>query len=460
MMKENTLHQPSLFEALILAILTVALLSFLIIGTGWVPHIGIVFVMIILLVYGRCKGIPYSTMQKAMATSLMSSIGAVYLFFFIGLLVTALIVSGAMPSLIYYGTELMSPQWFYVSVFIITSIIGISLGSSLTTVATVGVAFMGIAQAFDADLAITAGAIVSGAFLGDKMSPLSDTTSISASIVGIDLFEHIRNMMRTTVPAFILCCIAYAGLSLLNGNLQADITRIDNFRTALMQTELVHVYALLPFVLLIALALFRVPAVMAIIYTSFVAMLIAHFMGTGDFHHYGSYFFSGYKPDQTWQADIIRMLSRGGLESMFFTLTIVLLAVSMGGLLFALGVIPCLLDTLTHWLINGRRATIAVASTSVAVNVLIGEQYLSILLSGETYKPIYDRLQLSRKHLSRTLEDAGTVINPLVPWSVCGVFIAQQLDISVMSYVPFAFFCYFSVLITLFIPGKGVTDKR
>lgn len=451
---KNSLPQPTLLEAGLIALFTLISLSSLIIGTAWVPHIGIVFVMVCLLVYGRLRGIPYSTMQKAMGNSLMSSIGAVYLFFFIGLLVTALIVSGAMPSLIYYGTELMSPKWFYVSVFLITSIIGISLGSSLTTVATLGVAFMGIGEAFGASVVITAGAIVSGAFLGDKMSPLSDTTSISASIVGIDLFEHIRNMMRTTVPAFILCCIAYAGLSLMGDSSTADLSKIEAFRVSLEQTHLIHLYSLIPFVVLIGLAIFRVPAVLAIIYTSITSMLIAHFAGLSDFSHYGTFFFSGFKPDSTWAPEVIRMLSRGGLESMFFTLTIVLLAVSMGGLLFALGVIPRLLTALSHWLSNGRRATVAVAFTSVLVNVLIGEQYLSILLSGETYKPIYDKLNLARKHLSRTLEDAGTVINPLVPWSVCGVFIAQQLGVSVLSYLPFAFFCYFSVIITLLLPGK------
>lgn len=459
MFKHNTLYQPSLAEASVIAIVTIALLSFLIIGTGWVPHIGIVFVMILLLLYGRLRDVSYDTMQQAMGKALMSSIGAVYLFFFIGLLVTALIVSGAMPSLIYYGTELMSPKWFYVSAFLITSIIGISLGSSLTTVATLGVAFMGIGEAFGASSAITAGAVVSGAFLGDKMSPLSDTTSISASIVGIDLFEHIRNMMRTTVPAFILCCFAYAGLSLTGDMVQVDTAKIDAFRAALEQTQLIHAYSLIPFVVLIGLAIFRIPAVMAIIYTSIVAMLIAHFTGLGELTHYGSYFFGGFKPNTDWAPEVVRMLSRGGLESMFFTLTIVLLAVSMGGLLFALGVIPRLLAALANWLSNGRRATVAVASTSVLINVLIGEQYLSILLSGETYKPVYDKLNLARKHLSRTLEDAGTVINPLVPWSVCGVFIAQQLGVSVVAYIPFACFCYFSVIITLLLPGKENTSS-
>ncbi len=455
MKQNNTLHTPSFLESGIVAIVTVALLSFLIIGTGWVPHIGIVFVMLCLLVYGRLRGVSYDNMQKAMANGLMSSIGALYLFFFIGILVSALLISGSIPSLIYFGTSLMSAKYFYVSVFLITGVIGVALGSSLTTVATLGVAFMGIGEAFDANPMITAGAIVSGAFLGDKMSPLSDTTTIAAATVQVDLFEHIKNMLRTTVPALIICCILYSYLSLSSDTAIGSVERINTFRLALEKTNLVHGVSLLPFALLVVLAIFRIPAVMAMIYTSLLAVVIAQFLGYNDFSKYGTYFFSGFVPNPEWAPELVKMFSRGGLQNMFFTLTIVLLAVSMGGLLFALGVIPRLLKSIADWLSSRLRATVAVATTSIGVNILIGEQYLSILLSGETFKPVYDRLGLERKHLSRTLEDAGTVVNPLVPWSVCGVFIANQLNIAVIDYLPYAFFCYLSVLITLLIPSKA-----
>lgn len=455
MKQHKTLHTPSFLESGIVAIVTVALLSFLIIGTGWVPHIGIVFVMLCLLVYGRLRGVSYDNMQKAMANGLMSSIGALYLFFFIGILVSALLISGSIPSLIYFGTSLMSAKYFYVSVFLITGVIGVALGSSLTTVATLGVAFMGIGEAFDANPMITAGAIVSGAFLGDKMSPLSDTTTIAAATVQVDLFEHIKNMLRTTVPALIICCVLYSYLSVSSDTTIGSVERINAFRVALEQTNLVHAVSLLPFVLLVVLAIFRIPAVMAMIYTSLLAVIIAQFLGYNDFSKYGTYFFSGFVPNPEWSPELVKMFSRGGLQNMFFTLTIVLLAVSMGGLLFALGVIPRLLKSIADWLSSRLRATVAVATTSIGVNILIGEQYLSILLAGETFKPVYDRLGLERKHLSRTLEDAGTVVNPLVPWSVCGVFIANQLNIGVIEYLPYAFFCYFSVLITLVIPSKA-----
>ena len=189
------------WEAAAVAAIIVALMGYAIIWLEWVPHMAILTAMVCLLVYGLCRGVRYRAMQDWMIGAVGQGMGALYLFFFIGLLVTALMISGAIPTLMYYGFGLISPGYFYFSAFALSSVIGISLGSSLTTCATVGMAFMGMAHAFHADLAMTAGAIVSGAFFGDKMSPISDTTGISASIVGIDLFEHIRNMMYTTVPA-------------------------------------------------------------------------------------------------------------------------------------------------------------------------------------------------------------------------------------------------------------------
>ena len=173
----------------------------------------------------------------------------------------------------------------------------------------------------------------------------------------------------------------------------------------------------------------------------------------------GGWFFGGFKAEHAAEG-ITKLVSRGGLESMFFTQTVVILALSLGGLLFALGVMPTLLDAMRRFLTNTGRATFSVALSSVGVNVLIGEQYLSILLAGETFKPVYHKLGLHPKNLSRTLEDAGTVINPLVPWSVCGVFIAKALGVSVVDYLPFSFFCYLCLLLTLVFGYTGLTLSR
>ena len=445
-------------EALAVVIALIAAMGYTIISLEWLPHMSIIASIIVLVLYGLARGLKYDDMQKGMIGALNQGMGAIYLFFFIGLMVSSLMMSGAIPTLMYYGFGLISPTYFYFSAFALCSVIGVSIGSSLTTCATVGVAFMGMAAAFQADMAMTAGAIVSGAFFGDKMSPLSDTTGISASIVGIDLFEHIKNMMYTTIPAWLIS--AALMLWLLPNVAAYDMGGVESFRSQLEATGLVHTYSLIPFVLLVVLAMMRTNAVIAMLFTVIVAVAVTYLHSTPDLRQLGSWFYGGYKLEGEAFKDVAKLISRGGLESMFFTQTIVILGMSLGGLLFALGVIPSLLEAIRTFLTNAGRATFSVAMTSVGVNFLIGEQYLSILLSGETFKPVYDKLGLHSRNLSRTLEDAGTVINPLVPWSVCGVFISHALGVPVWEYLPYAFFCYLSLVLTLLFGWTGLTLSR
>ncbi|MCG3361950.1 Na+/H+ antiporter NhaC [Neisseria meningitidis] len=445
-------------EALAVVVALIAAMGYTIISLEWLPHLSIIAAIAVLLLYGLARGLKYGDMQAGMIGALNQGMGAVYLFFFIGLMVSALMMSGAIPTLMYYGFGLISPTYFYFSAFALCSVIGVSIGSSLTTCATVGVAFMGMAAAFQADMAMTAGAVVSGAFFGDKMSPLSDTTGISASIVGIDLFEHIKNMMYTTIPAWLIS--AALMLWLLPNVAAYDMGGVESFRSQLEATGLVHTYSLIPFALLVVLALMRVNAVVAMLFTVIAAVAVTYLHSTPDLRRLGAWFYGGYKLEGEAFKDIAKLISRGGLESMFFTQTIVILGMSLGGLLFALGAIPSLLDAVRSFLTNAGRATFSVAMTSVGVNFLIGEQYLSILLSGETFKPVYDRLGLHSRNLSRTLEDAGTVINPLVPWSVCGVFISHALGVPVWEYLPYAFFCYLSLALTLLFGWTGLTLSK
>lgn len=450
----QAIHQPSLPYALTIAAGVVALLSFFMIHIGMAPHMPIIFAIAALLGYGLSQKIPYVAMQKGMSDSVHVSMGAIYLLLFIGILIAALLMCGAIPSLIYYGFYIISPKYFYLSSFLLTSLIGIAIGSSLTTCATLGIALIGMASAFNVSLPITAGAIVSGAFFGDKMSPFSDTTNIAASIVGVDLFEHIRNMTYTTIPAFIIASAFYAFLSF--GTQEVRLQDVETFRQHLLATNLVHPEALLAFILLITLAVLKIKAVPSIILTTILAIVLTYMHRQPSLAELGRFLFAGFDPQSSDPA-IQSLLKRGGLQSMFFTITIVILAISMGGLLFTLGIIPTLLAAIARFLSKAGHATSCVAATSVGVNLMIGEQYLSILLAGETFKPIYDRLKLHRKNLSRTLEDAGTVINPLVPWSVCGVFIAEQLNVPVRAYLPYAIFCYSCLFLTLIFGWSGIT---
>lgn len=451
-------RKPSKKEAVISILIVFFILGFPMIAIrDMVPHIPILLALICLIVYGRARGISFDKMQDSMAESVHTSMGAIYLFFFIGILVTALMISGAIPSLIYFGLNIISSKTFYLSSFLATAIIGIAIGSSLTTVATLGVALMSISNAFGLNPAITAGAIVSGAFFGDKMSPLSDTTGIAASIVGIDLFDHIKNMMYTTIPAFIVSAIAFTLMSL--GQDAASLDGIESFRSSILATGLVHPYSLLAFGVLILLSIRRIPAVLTLIYTSLASLLISKLHSSYSMGQLAKFFFDGFSMDGLSQ-DIGSLVSRGGISSMFFTMTIVILALSLGGLLFGLGIIPSILNSLNQVLDSPSRVSTCVVATALGVNLIVGEQYLSILLAGRTFKPIYDQLGLHPKNLSRTLEDSGTVINPLVPWGVCGAFSTSMLGVATLAYLPFAIFCYTSLILTVIVGLTGLTMTR
>lgn len=445
---------PAFWEAAAIIILMIITMSTSIISFGATPHMPILIIVFLLLIYGLCKKVPFKDLEKGLADGAQSGLGAIFIFFFIGILVSSWIMGGTIPTLIYYGFSTVSPNFFFAIVFIITCVIGLTIGSSLTTVATVGVAFIGMASAMDISLAITAGAIVSGAFFGDKMSPLSDTTNLSSSIVGVDLFEHIKNMAWTTIPAFIISLIAYALLSPKEAT--ASLTQVADFQQALLQTNLVHWYTLLPLVVLIILSIKRVPALLTLGIGSILGIALSFIHEPLAITNILKILFEGYVAN-TGNADVDLLLTRGGMSSMFFTIALVLLALSMGGLLFTLGIIQSIFAKVENIFTSAGSVITGAAFAGIGINTVIGEQYLSILLTGETFKAQFEKVGLAPKNLSRVMEDAGTVVNPLVPWSVCGMFITSMLGVSTLAYLPFAFFCLLGPILTIAFGWSGKT---
>jgi Na+:H+ antiporter, NhaC family len=449
--------KPHFLEALILTIFIIAIISISIIRFESVPHIPIVIAIIILFIYGLLKKVNYQTLEKSMIQSVSTSISAIYIFLLIGILISSWLISGTIPTLLYLGFSIVSASFFYAIVFLITSIIGTAIGSSLTTVATVGVAMLGVASSIEASLVITAGAIVSGAFFGDKMSPLSDTTNLAASIVGIDLFTHIKNMMYTTVPAFIFSIIGYAVLSPSSEAMDSKL--IESYKDTLLTTNLIHWYAMIPLIVLIICTIFKIPSLATLMISSISAILLSFVHSTLSIQELFGILYNGYTM-QTGVEAIDALLSRGGMNSMLFTIVLIVLSLSMGGLLFALGIIQTLLQSVQSLLTSVGKVITGSALTAIAINFFIGEQYLSILLTGEAYKEKFKALHLHPKNLSRVIEDAGTVINPVVPWSVCGLFIATTLQINVIEYAPFAFFCLLSPVMTIVFGWLNITITK
>lgn len=449
--------KPHFIEALILILFIIALISYSIMKLDSVPHIPIFIAIIVLMMYGVLRKVPYRIMEQSMIASVSTSIGAVYIFLLIGVLISSWLISGTIPTLLYIGLSIISASFFYAVVFIITSIIGTAIGSSLTTVATVGVAMLGVASSIDASLAITAGAIVSGAFFGDKMSPLSDTTNLAATVAGIDLFTHIRNMMFTTVPAFIISLIVYAWISPKSQHMNTGL--ITSFKETLLATNLIHWYAVIPLIVLIICTIFKLPSLATLVISAISGIVLSYFHSSIPLNELFGILYNGYSME-TGNEAIDSLLSRGGMNSMLFTIILIVLSLSMGGLLFTLGIIQTLLQALQNRLKSVGSVITGTAFTAVGINVTIGEQYLSLLLTGEAFKEKFKALQLHPKNLARTIEDAGTVINPLVPWSVCGLFIASTLNVPVTDYLPFVFFCLLSPVITILFGWLNITITK
>lgn len=445
-MLQSTKLKLPLWEAVLVLLVIFASISICIIVVGMNPHLPIIFAIIFLMLYGRLKGIPIHEIEKGIINGATSGLGAVYIFFFIGMLISSWMASGTIPSLMYYGFHLFSDLPLYFSVFVVTSIVGVGIGSAFTTAATIGVAFIGMATALDASLAITAGAIVSGAFLGDKMSPLSETTNLASETVGVPIFEHIKNMMWTTVPAFIITAVVFVIISPANGENTKEIT---TFLQALQEYSNISWIAFIPFIIVLVLAVMKVSAIPTLSAGIVSSLMIAFVHDSSlTFSKMADILFSGFEMESNVE-QLNSVLSGGGIESMMFSISLVLLALGMGGLLFLLGIIPSILQAITGLLTSALRLIFATACTAISLNFFVGEQYLSILITGKTFEGQYTKLGYNKKTLSRALEDTGTVINPLVPWGVSGVFIAGVLGVPTVEYVPFAIFCLLSPLLTI-----------
>ncbi|CAH2714765.1 Na(+)/H(+) antiporter NhaC [Neobacillus rhizosphaerae] len=451
MLQSAKLKLP-VWEAAIVMLTILGMVSSGIILLGLTPHLPMIFAIMLLMVYGIIKKVKISDMESGIMKGATTGLGAVYIFFFIGMLISTWMASGTIPTLMFYGFEWFSSLPLYFSVFVVCSIVGTCIGSAFTTSATIGVAFLGMATAMDASLAITAGAIVSGAFLGDKMSPLSDTTNLASETLGVPLFDHIKNMLWTTVPGFIITSIIFFFLS---PESSGKTEEISIFLKALQEHSYINWVALIPFVIVVVLALKKVSAIPTLS-AGIVSSVIIAFIADGSltFTKMSNILFSGFVMESNVE-QLNSVLSRGGIESMMFSISLVLLALGMGGLLFLLGIIPSLLKAIEGLLKGAPSLIVATACTAIGINFFVGEQYLSILLTGKTFEGQYEKLGFDKKTLARALEDTGTVINPLVPWGVSGIFLTGVLGVSTLEYVPFAFFCLLSPLLTIF---SGITQ--
>ncbi|MFJ8527757.1 Na+/H+ antiporter NhaC [Bacillus sp. NPDC094106] len=448
----------SKIESILLTVFIFFCIGFSVIKLETSPHIPILFGIIVLLTFGFIKKISWSDMEKGMISSISAGIPSIFIFLLVGVLISVWIAAGTIPTLMVYGFQLVSPKIFIPTVFVVCSIVGTSIGSAFTTAATVGLAFMGMGTALGYDPSLIAGAIISGAFFGDKMSPLSDTTNLAPAVTGVDLFEHIRNMLWTTIPAFIIAFIAFFIL----GSGSSGNVDFSTFTNTLEKNATISIVTLTPILLLFLFAFKKAPAVPTLLAGIVAGIIILFiFKPSTSLADLMKIMQDGYVSN-TGVKDIDSLLSRGGLQSMMMSIALIFLALCMGGLLQGMGIITQLMNIISNFVKTSTRLIISTASTAIGVNFLLGEQYLSIVLTGQAFANKYDEVGLKRRNLSRVLEDAGTVINPLVPWGVSGVFLANVLSVPTVDYVPYSIFCLACPVVTIIVgfTGFGLSWKK
>ena len=407
------------------------------------------------------KTTTWAGFEQALSDKMGSISGAVIILLLIGALGGAWMVGGIVPTLIYYGMQMMSPQWFLVSACIICALVSVITGSSWTTIATIGIALMGIGQAIGFDEAWTAGAIISGAYFGDKISPLSDTTVLASSTAGTPLFTHIRYMLYTTVPTFLitLAIFGFEGW----GHAPALTDHAQVVAGALQQTFFISPWLLVVPVLTGILIAMRLPSMVVLFLAALMGALTAAFMQGALLDEIAGTDLEGFSQRlrgalivvygstnlDTGVPELNELVATRGMAGMLGSIWLIICARLFGAAMTATGMLETIMKALIR-LVKGVVSLVATtAFTGVFLNVVAADQYLSIILSATMYGPTYKRYGLEPRLLSRTCEDSATVTSVLIPWNTCGMTQSSVLGVSTLLYAPFCFFCYLSPLMTV-----------
>jgi NhaC family Na+:H+ antiporter len=356
--------------------------------------------------------------------------------------------TNTIPTLLWTGLKLANVEWFLPSTVLIMAVMGTMVGSAFTTLATVGVALMGVGTAIGFDPGIVAGAALSGAIFGDKSSPLSDSTNLASSIAGTDLFAHIKNLMWTTIPALLGSLLIFTFLS-KQIKVTSDVHELQHLASLLSPNW----WSMLPLILLFIMAWRHIPAIPTLLVNIAVTGII--FIFNHSLQQFSDVIMNG--STTTIKNDMLAsLLNRGGMLSMMPTVIIIMLALALGGLLTEQGILSAFMTPLVTRIKTQAGVITGTVMTGISANFLIGEQYLATILPGQLWKESFTRLKINPLTLGRSLEDSGTVINYLVPWGVAGSFAAQTLGVSVTSFAPFTFFALLSPVCSLISAWTGI----
>lgn len=445
-------------ESIIVLAVILGILGFLIIGQHQEPQAPLLIAFVVLMVYGRLRGFTWDTIIDGMRTGLRAGVDPLVIFLTIGVLIATWIFSGTISTVMFWGFKIISIQFFLPTVFLVCTLVGIACGSSFTSVSTMGIAFIGIGTTLHFSPGLTAGAIVSGAFCGSNISPLSGTTNLAASTGEIDIYTHIKSLLWTDLPAWFISLIFFTlmGLHPKPASLHAINVMLDQ----LQNNFWISPWTMLPVILLIILAIFKVPAIPSLGLGALSAVILGWIHNPNiSINSITELIMNGFVA-HTPNKNINLLLSKGGISSMLTSLALIIFALALGGLLIKFNIIGVIITKIEESVKGIVGLTISAALTCIGVNLLVGEHYLAIILPGESFKEAFDHHNLPRTALTRVLNDAGAAINAVVPWSVSGVFVAGTLQVNPLDFIPFAIFPFLVTVLCILAGFVNVIKKK
>lgn len=450
---------PTLPEALVSLFSLIVGISISIVVYGLDPQIPMLLGVVVASIVALRCGFSWDTIQQGMVQGIANALPAMIILLVVGILIGVWILGGVVPTLIYYGLTILSPAVFLPVTVIICAIASLATGSSWGTTGTIGVALMGIGAGLGFPLPIVAGAVLSGSYFGDKMSPLSDTTNLAPAMAGTDLFTHIKHMSYTTGVSMALTLIIEVALSFRYGGGDGSLDRIGVMLTTMEQNFTINPLLLLPPLLVLFVSWRKMPAIPGITLGVIAGAICAVGLQGANYEHLVNVAFGGFTAE-TGVEDVDSLLSRGGLESMLYTISLIIVAMMFGGVMER----TCQLKVIADRILRAAKSTgsliVSTVLTCIGANLILCDQYMAIVMGARTYAQAYRERGIAPENLSRAVEDSATVTANLVPWNSGGAYQAATLGVATIAYLPFNFFCWISPLVTILFGVMGWTIWR
>jgi len=452
-------RDPYFWEALISIVGLIFFISLAILRYETDPHVAILLGVIVAAVVGMRAGFSYKEIETGMLGGITNSLQAIVILAIIGILIGVWILSGVVPTLLFYGLKILHPSIFLPATLIICSITSLATGSSWGTSGTIGIALIGIGQGLGFPLPVVAGAVLSGAYFGDKMSPLSDTTNMAPAMVGTDLYTHIKHMFYTTGVSYAITLIIEIALGFFYGGGQADLENVNQILAGIQSQFSVNPLLLIPPVIIIVLAFKKIPAVPGIVIGILTAGILGIIFQKNTFGSLLSAAYGGYISNSGVEA-VDNLLTKGGFSSMMYTISLVICAMMYGGIMEKTNQLRAVVNVILKKAETTGSLITATILTAIGSNLILCDQYMSIVMTGKMYAQSYKDKGLHPKNLSRAVEDSATVTANLVPWNSGGAYQAATLGVPTIAYLPFNFFCWITPIVSMLYGWFNITIDK